>query len=214
VAYSPSTRSVVVVSAENAQSRVSSGFVSRLVIIAPGSSGTLTLWDADGTEAQQETATVTGTVTGAGDVDVIVTAVGMGNSPKTISVAVLEDDTAAVVAGKIRADLQADVDVSAFFAVSGEANKVVLTALVAAETDGTMNIDIDLAGSTATGIDDAPTSALTVGGFGEQDETLLLSKGQAALTAGDSFDLSAPLLRGIRHQNTTGGKFYLVHSEY
>lgn len=111
---------------------------------------------------QVETATVTEAVPGtltAGNATVIVTALGMTSSPKTISVALATNDTEAVVAGKIRAALAANADVSAFFDVLGSGTSVVLTAKVYAANDTTMNISI--ADGTCVGLIAAPTSVNT-----------------------------------------------------
>ena len=118
--------------------------------------------------AQVETATVAGTigVAGQGDAKVIVTANGMTGSPKTISVAVANDDTAADVAEKIRAALTSDANVghtsTGFFVVSGETDKVILTVKTATANDTTMNISI--ADDTCDGLTAAPMSANTTPG--------------------------------------------------
>lgn len=116
-------------------------------------------------QKQVETATVIGTITssGAGNATVIVTAAGMTGSPKTVSVAVANNDTAAQVATKIRAALTDDVHISAFFDVSGTGAQVVLTRKVAAANDATMNISI--ANGTCTGLTAAPTSSNTTMGI-------------------------------------------------
>lgn len=117
---------------------------------------------------QVETATVVGTigVAGAGNAKVIVTAAGMSNSPKTISVAVANDDTASQVATKIRSALTADADVghatTGFFTVSGATDKVILTKKTKSVNDATINIAID--NDTCTGLTAAPTSANTTAG--------------------------------------------------
>lgn len=114
---------------------------------------------------QVETATVVGTITGAGNATVIVTAAGMTGSPKTIDVAVAVDDTASIVAGKIRAALAADADVSALFEVSGSGANVVLTrkhSVGSAANDATLNISID--NGTCTGLTTAATSTNTTAG--------------------------------------------------
>jgi len=112
--------------------------------------------------AQVETATVVGTITGPGNATVVVTAAGMTGSPKTIDVAVLENDTASDVAGKIRTALEEDADVAAFFAVSGATDKVILTRLTPAANDATLNISVD--NGTCTGLTTAATSANTTAG--------------------------------------------------
>jgi len=112
--------------------------------------------------AQVETATVVGTITGSGDAAVIVTAAGMTGSPKTIQVAVLADDTASVVAGKIRTALGLDAAVIALFNVTGATDKVILTRKAAAADDVSLNISID--NGTCTGLTTAATSADTTAG--------------------------------------------------
>ncbi len=114
--------------------------------------------------AQVETATVAGTVTGSGDAAVIVTASGMTGSPKAINVAVLEEDTAAQVAEKIRTALAADSAVIALFTVSGEDTTVVLTRKINAANDTSLNISID--NGSCTGLTTAGTSANTTAGVG------------------------------------------------
>lgn len=111
---------------------------------------------------QVETATVVGTITLTGNASVIVTAAGMGNSPKTIPVPVVDTDTASIVAGKIRTVLAADTDVSGFFEVTGTTDKVILTKKAQAANDTTLNISI--ANDTCTGLTAAPTSANTTAG--------------------------------------------------
>jgi len=111
---------------------------------------------------QVETATITATITTAGNATITVTAVGMTNSPKAVSVAVALNDTAALVAGKVRTALAGDTDVAAFFKVSGATDKVVLTAKTEATNDTTMNIAS--ANGTCVGITAASTSADTTAG--------------------------------------------------
>jgi len=110
--------------------------------------------------AQLETATVVGTVTTSGDASVTITAAGMTDSPKTISVAVLENDNASAVAGKIRAALTSDEDVSELFTVGGETDKVTLLAKTVTTNDGTLNIAID--NDTCAGLTAAATSTNSV----------------------------------------------------
>lgn len=116
-------------------------------------------------QKQVETATVVGSITssGAGNATVIVTAAGMTGSPKTVSVAVANNDTATQVATKIRAALVNDTNVSAFFDISGTGSHIVLTRKVAAANDATMNVSI--ANGTCTGLTAAPTSSNTTMGI-------------------------------------------------
>jgi len=112
---------------------------------------------------QIETGTVVGAIVDSGNATVIVTAVGMTGSPKTINVTVVALDSASTVAGKIRTALAADVDVSGFFIISGMNAAVVLIARVAAANGATMNISID--NGTCTGLTAAPTSTNTQTGI-------------------------------------------------
>ena len=118
---------------------------------------------------QVETATVVGTITAAGNASVVVTAAGMTGSPKTILVPVEEGDDAAAIAGKIRAALAADAAITALFAVSGDTDKIILTRLIRAANDATLNIAI--ADGTCTGITEAANSANTTGGVAAADGT-------------------------------------------
>lgn len=105
------------------------------------------------------TATVAGTIGagGVGNASVVVTAAGMTNSPKTIAVAVANNDTASQVAGKIRTALAADTDVNGFFVVSGATTQVILTARTGtAAIDATLNVSVD--NGTCSGLTAAPTS--------------------------------------------------------
>lgn len=160
------------------------------LIVGSGSDLVIDISDLDNTgstawtagESQLETATAAGTITADGNAAVVVTAVGMTGSPKTINVPVLNGDTAAVWAGKVRTALAADADVSALFTVSGATTLIILTRkpiktytlrglsvpLYPAD-DGTLNISLD--NGTCTGITTAATSAntragvLTVGAY-------------------------------------------------
>lgn len=123
-------------------------------------------YNADNTAGvrQVETATIVGTIVNAGNATITVTAAGMANSPKAISVAVAAADTASQVAAKVANALAADVDVNGFFIVSypGSADKVALTVRTQAVNDGTMNIAS--ANGTCTGLTAQPTSANTTAG--------------------------------------------------
>jgi len=114
--------------------------------------------------AQAETTVAVGTIVAdpGGDATVTVTAAGMENSPKAVTVALLLNDDATVIGGKIRDALNADDDVSAFFTVSGTEANIVLTAKTPAENDTTMNIAI--ATGTATGLTADATSTNTTTG--------------------------------------------------
>lgn len=150
--------------------------------------------------AQVETATVIGTIgaAGAGNATVIVTAAGMTGSPKTINVAVANNDTASLVAGKIRTALAADVDVTALFTVGGAAANVIITAITAAANDGTLNIST--ANGTCTGLTAAPSSANTTAGVAG---TFKL----AATSGGAAIDITTDITSGTIK---AGALVYLV----
>lgn len=120
---------------------------------------------------QIETATVLGTIgaSGAGNATVIVTAAGLTGSPKTYSVAVANNDTASQVATKVRAALSADSAVTALFTVGGSGANVVLTRLVNAANDSTLNLSI--ANGTCSGLTSAPTSTNTQSAIADDSGT-------------------------------------------
>lgn len=129
--------------------------------------------------AQVETATVASGASANGNVIVTVTAAGMTGSPKAINVAVLSsDNTAVLVAAKIRTALAADSAVAALFTVGGSSATVTLTRTSPAgvSNDATLNIGID--GTTnSTGVTNAATSANTTAGVAgtQQVETLTVT---------------------------------------
>lgn len=193
---------------------VDTGFAARALIVGAASDLVLDLADNDSTgttawtagQAQVETATAVGTVTASGNATVVVTAAGMTGSPKTISVAVLNGDTAAVWAGKVRTALAADTAVAALFAVSGTTTAIVLTRKptatytvgttsvpLYAANDSTLNISLD--NGTCTGITTAATSANTTAG--------ILSAGVYLLDA-DGKDFEGETLTAIA-ANRLGG---------
>jgi len=115
---------------------------------------------------QVETATVIAAAgaTTAGDATVIVTAANLAGSPLTVSVPLLlTDNTATLVATKIRAALTATAAIASIFTVGGTGANITLTAKVAIANDSTLNISI--ANGTCAGITAAPTSANTLAGI-------------------------------------------------
>jgi hypothetical protein len=148
---------------------------------------------------QVETATAAGTITTAGNASVVVTAAGMTGSPKTISVAVALNDTAATWAGKVRTALAADTAVSALFDVGGTSTSIQLTRKavktftlrgtsyeVRAANDSTLNISLD--NGTCAGITTAATSTNTTSGVATAG---YLTSGLGSDFQGDGFDQSA-----------------------
>lgn len=92
---------------------------------------------------QVETLTVAGAIATAGNATVVLTAAGLTGSPKSFTVAVALNDSAAVVAQKVREKLATDTAVTAMFDIGGTGADVVLTAVTAAANDATLNIAID-----------------------------------------------------------------------
>jgi len=110
---------------------------------------------------QVETLTIVGTSSG-GNLPVTVIATGsvaLAGAGKTINVALANLDNATVSAGKVRAALAADVDVAAFFTISGSGADVVATAKLPAANDTLMA----LSNTAAVGMS-AATSANTTAG--------------------------------------------------
>lgn len=111
---------------------------------------------------QVETATVAGTVTTAGDATITVTGAGITGSPLALAVAVAINDSASVVAQKIREAIALDASISTLYAVGGAGTAVVLTANNPLANDATLNIAI--ANGTCAGLTAQPTSANTTAG--------------------------------------------------
>ena len=117
---------------------------------------------------QVETATVVGTVTTAGQLTVIITGGLVTGTPLSIQVLTAASDNADAVATKIRAALGIAA-ITDNYAVSGATNKVILTTDVAANDDGTLNIDYHI--TTTIGLTDDNTSEDTTGGTATIDVT-------------------------------------------
>lgn len=138
--------------------------------------------------AQVETATAAGSITASGNASVVVTAAGMTGSPKTISVAVLNGDTASAWATKVRTALAADTAVDALFTVGGSTTAISLTRKANSvgfypANDATLNIALD--NGTCTGITTAATSANTTAG---------VASSGALVTDGDGKDFEGTTL--------------------
>jgi hypothetical protein len=84
-------------------------------------------------------------------------------SPLTVSVAVLNTDTAATWAGKVRTALGAVTAITSLYTVGGTTTAISLTRIVKRYNDSTLNIS--LANGTCTGITAAPTSVGTTAGI-------------------------------------------------
>ena len=112
---------------------------------------------------QVETATAAGTITASGNATVVVTGDDITGSPLTVSVAVLNTDTAATWAGKVRTALGAVTAITSLYTVGGTTTAISLTRIVKRYNDSTLNIS--LANGTCTGITAAPTSVGTTAGI-------------------------------------------------
>jgi predicted secreted protein len=111
---------------------------------------------------QVETAVAVGTITGSGNATITVTAAGLAGSPLPVSVAVTAGDAPAIWAGKVRTQLASTAAITAMFEVGGSGPNIVLTKLLPAANDATLNVAI--ANGTCTGIVEDPTSDDTTAG--------------------------------------------------
>jgi hypothetical protein len=118
---------------------------------------------------QVETATAAGSASAGGNVNVTVTAAGLTGSPILVPVAVLNGDTAAVWAGKVRTALRANSVIRSKFEVTGSGTSIILTKWAKEANDGTLNVAIAANG---TGVTDAASSANTTAGVAGSAEPL------------------------------------------
>jgi autotransporter-associated beta strand protein len=129
--------------------------------------------DALGT-VQVETATAAGTATADGNVAVTVTGAGITGSPLALDVAVLNGETPAGWAAKVRAALAAAPAVTALYSVGGINEQITLTRLAGANNDTTLNLALDN-GNPSPGIAAAPASANTTSGVAPGHDTLAVT---------------------------------------
>jgi len=123
--------------------------------------------DAYGTQLkigtnQVETAVVAITTITAGNSNWTLTASGMTGSPITTVVALANDDSADTVATKAAAGMNLDSDITDLFSVVANGPNVIITRLVAAANDGTLNLAY--ADDTSGGLTDDATSNNTTAG--------------------------------------------------
>ncbi len=106
-------------------------------------------------------------ITSNGNARCVVTAAGMPNSPKTVTIAVTTAlTTDALIAAAFRAALVADDDVHSFFSVAGTGANVELIADEPAANDATMNLTIE--DVTSAGItEDTTATTIDTGVKGE-----------------------------------------------
>jgi hypothetical protein len=116
---------------------------------------------------QVKTATIVAAsgATTAGDLNVTVTSALVTGSPLLIPVALLlSDNTAALVAAKVRAALTANAAVAAHYTVGGSSATYSLTSIEKAANDATLNMAH--ANGTCAGITTAATATSTTAGVG------------------------------------------------
>lgn len=111
---------------------------------------------------QVETAVVAITVVTAGDANFILTADGMTGSPITTVVALANGDSADTVATKAAAAMNLDSDITDMFQVVANGPNIIITRLVAAANDATLNLAY--ADDTSSGLTDDATSNNTTAG--------------------------------------------------
>lgn len=163
--------------------------------------------------AQVETATVVGTIeaAGAGDATVTITSALITDNELVVQVAVANDDTASLVAGKIRAALALETEITDHYAISGTDADIVLTSLLnTLANDATLNIAID--NGTCAGLTAAPTSANTTAGVsGAGNATVIFTSAHVsgspktknvAVAAGDDASAIATKIRAALTADT------------
>lgn len=114
--------------------------------------------------AQVETGTIVGTIeaAGAGNSKIVATGGLIAGSPLSVIVPVANNDTASLVAGKVRTALLALPAITTHYNVSGTGANYILTAKVAAANDATLNLASD--NDTCAGLTAAPESVDTTAG--------------------------------------------------
>lgn len=125
--------------------------------------------------AQIETATAIGTISTSGNATIVLTSSVVTGSPKTLSVAVEEDDTPEMWAEKVRSALAADIAITLRFIVTGALNKIIL--IRKPTTSGKyplydindLTLNLSLANGTCAGITPTNSSENTSAGAGYED---------------------------------------------
>jgi hypothetical protein len=134
----------------------------------------------------------------------------MTGSPLTLNVAVLTGDTPTVSAGKMVTALNGNVNVTAMYKASSSAANLLLTRLVPATNDGTLNIAYD--NGTCTGLTGDATSDNTTAGSTTVHENWVSIDG-----AGDMVgDLSAPVKIQMYNASNVDAtdEIYIFHNVY
>jgi hypothetical protein len=175
------------VSAQQIAFPTASAAYSVRMFIADGSTVDLDLLTNDTTGsdawvagvAQVETATAVGTITGTGNATVVFTGPVVG-SPITLSVPVVNGDTAAVWAEKVRVALAANGPISDNYTIGGASTSIIITRKPWEEVSGVpfyltnnSGLNISLDNGTCTGITTAATSANTTLGVATSGALIL-----------------------------------------
>jgi len=160
--------------------------------------GTLNIAIANGTAdgltpAPTSADTTAGVAGGGGTLNIIVTAAGMNNSPKTVAVNVLDGETTAQQTVRVVNALNFDPDVTAFFTTSGTTT-VILTARTPAANDGTMNVASALVDTTGPAA--VTTSVNTTAGVAPSGSGNVLITVTGADIAGSPLAVNVPVLGG------------------
>jgi hypothetical protein len=157
---------------------------------------------------QVETATAAGTITASGNATVVVTGDDIVGSPLTVSVAVLNTDTAATWAGKVRTALGAVSAIASLYTVGGSTTAISLTRILDRYDDSTLNIS--LANGTCTGITAAPTSSSATAGINPAS----CRRVSGVTYAGDNFEgvdfPDASNIIGVQVRHTTGFGLFTI----
>ena len=184
---------------------------------------TLNIASANGTcvglTAAPTSANTTTGQAATGILNIIVTAAGMANSPKTVPVTIAASDTTAQQTVKVVAALVADADVNGFFVPTGTTT-VILTARNFAANDVTMNVassPVSITGPTAVA-SSVNTTAGNVLGAGLARVTLAgvaFGAGldvDAAVTVGDTASVIATKLAAAMNLVSGVTDFYTASS--
>ncbi len=116
---------------------------------------------------QVETAVVVVTTVTAGDANFTLTASGMTGSPITTTVTLENGDSADAVAKKAATAMNLNANITAMFKVEANGPNIVVTRLIAANNDATLNLAY--ADGTSGGLEDDPISNNTVAGVLDVD---------------------------------------------
>lgn len=114
---------------------------------------------------QVETATVVVTTVTAGDANFILTADGMTGDPITTAVTLANGDSADTVATKAVAAMNLNANITAMFSVVANGPRIVITRLIAAANDTTLNLAY--ANDTSGGLTDDDISDATTAGVAD-----------------------------------------------